>query len=109
MRKLIPILMLPLCLTTQAANETTHQVIITKMSTYRDYAVLYINPPFTHSQAGCLPSKSRAIIEFQDGTVDRSKMYSLAMAAAIAQKTVTLGIADCFADHPKVYRVDVNF
>lgn|SRR5690606_21713080 len=101
--------MLLLCISTHAANETTHQVTITKMSTYRDYAVLYIDPPFTHSQADCIASKSRAIIEFQDGTVDRSKMYSLAMAAAIAQKTVTLGIADCFADHPKVYRVDVNF
>lgn len=109
MKKLIPLLMLPLCLNTNAANETTHEVTITRIASYHNYAVLSFGPPFTHTQANCLPSKTRAIIDFEDGDITKSEMYSLALAAATAQKTVTLGISDCFDNHPKIYRVDVNF
>ena len=109
MKKLIPFALLIFSIAAHEANETTHQVTITKMSAYDDYAVVYFEPPFTHAQENCLASKSRAIINFEVGTIEKREMYSLAIAAAVAQKTVTLGIADCFADHPKVYRVDVNF
>lgn len=108
MRKIIPLIFM-VCLTAQAANETTHEITVTRIASYHDYAVLSFSPAFTHSQPDCLASKTRAIINYEEDSITRKEMYSLILAAATTGKKVTLGISGCFADHPKVYRVDVSF
>lgn len=109
MRLAIFLCLITLCVATQAANETTHEVTISAISSYHNYAVIAFGPAFSHSQSECLSSKTRAIIDYEDGAMTKKEMYALALAAATSNKTIKLGISGCFDNHPRVYRVDVTF
>lgn len=92
-----------------SANETLTEKRITQINSYADYAVIYYTPSSIHTQSDCLVSKSRAIIEYEDGVSTNKEMYSLALTAATAGKTVNLAVSGCYGAHPKIYRVDVKF
>ena len=92
-----------------SANETLAEKRITQINSYADYAIIYYTPSSNHTQSDCLISKSRAIIEYEDSVSTRKEMYSLALTAATAGKTVNPGVSGCYGKHPKIYRIDVKF
>lgn len=111
LRKVMMLLMSMVCLDIYASvNETAAERTITRINSYRDYAVIYFSPSYTHVQDECLDSKSRAIIKYEEeGGRTGKEMYALALTAATTGNQVGLAIYGCYGSHPKIYRVDVNY
>ena len=82
---------------------------ITKIRTYKNYAMVYISPKFENTQGcGRADGNAKLIINLENNA--NTEMYTLAMAAGISEKAIGLGINGCYnaTGFPSIYRVDVQ-
>lgn len=82
---------------------------ITKIRTYKNYAMVYISPRFYNTQdCGSSDSHTKLILNLENEA--NKEMYTIAMAAGISEKMIGLGINGCYnaTGYPSIYRVDVQ-
>lgn len=82
---------------------------IVNTSVYNNMVIIRYSPYFAGTQ-GCLRSdKSELTIELNSSSGVGEYIYSALLAAAMSGKKVGFGISGCYADRPKIYRVDVEY
>lgn len=90
-------------------SETITDRKITHITSYHGHAVVSYSPPFEDSQNCGGTSTTKAIIRYVEDTITRKEMYSLALAAASAGKTVNIGIFECDDVTPAIYKITVEY
>ena len=95
-----------------AADNVPSNRTISSIQTYKTWAAVRFDPPYTNS-VGCpgAGANNAAVIEW--GTdADKKVMYAALLAASVSGEQIGLGISSCFASYgggvPLIYRVDLN-
>ncbi len=90
-----------------ANDQIPKEYKITEIDAYETYANIILSNSFADTQ-NCGNGAS-TVFRIDFSVVGGEYMYSIAIAAAMANKTVGLGLSGCKDAYPKIYRVDVLF
>jgi len=103
---LLNIVLAPLCFA--GSEQIPINQTITLIQAYDTFVFIHFTPGYPISQ-GCTEAYSRGQLVIDTSNDLGRNMYSAALSAATAQKTVGFGVLGCHIERPKAYRIDIKF